>query len=258
MTSFISCLSIPSICWLPPDVLSIAQTSPVDSCNQLSYLTSLLELGGQLRLHRELPKGVLTFSSQIFPNQSPHLSQKLQHLTSGSSQKTEKFLPFLHAHHEVHPQIHSFYLRSNLLLFVSTIPPWSKPTPFPTWATTTLWTSCFCPFLFSLLLSPQPVWASVPTLLRPFNGFPLLLEQNTRISPWPGTTSAWPTFPNSPCPSLLLSLASLLFLTAGSPPAGLCLPPALHSTDSFLFSGLSSNVTSLERFPCLVHLSKVF
>lgn len=109
-------------------------------------------------------------------------------------------------------------------------PPSSKPTPSLSQVTTKLLTSCLCSSLSSPLLSPQPVWASVHPLLWPFNGFPLLLEQNTHSSPWLGMISSGLFFQTHPIPLSvpLTGLPSVL-----NPPAGLCLPLAFHSTGSF-------------------------
>lgn len=67
-------------------------------------------------------------------------------------------------------------------------------------------------------------------------------------------TSALSSLPSSPIPlySHWLPFCSLRTL---SPPAGLCLPPALYT--AVRSSSLSSDITSLKGFPCLVHLNKL-
>lgn len=81
------------------------------------------------------------------------------------------------------------------LLRISTSPSWCKPSPVLPGLPQAL--DCFCPSLPSPHSSPQPAWASAPPLLRPMNGFPLLLEQNMYSSLWLGTISALPNFANS-------------------------------------------------------------
>lgn len=142
------------------------------------------------------------------------------------------FLPFLHVHPVVHHRFHSFYTQKTpkALCFSPSVSILVQATTFSFPGDHK--TLDFLLLLFPLQSTLIPTASvslcppSAPTLWWP----PTALRTKHIFFTMTWNDREWPVFPNSPyrLPIPLTGLPSVL-----SPPVGLCLPLAFHSTGSF-------------------------